>query len=270
MPESSSWDVLVAPDSGRTVLGVDFPVAGRRAAGFADLAAMLGPRYRFLRARPRSASPGDGLSGEAYTEAWIEQLRRDREPVLAIFGHGVGCVYAAEIADAVCGWQQTPAVILFDPELASVRLLSRALSAEVRANEAILSAAEIERATRAVADIAARPGPIASVAREIVETYLGVLSVPWERIGLGDLRDSTFARSFAAQIAWLAAASVLDPGHAWDRSTVIMSAGHTGHAGTPGAMSGPDSRRIQFDVDQAGLLGAGCVAGAVLELLGSR
>jgi len=273
MPESSSWDVILGEASTRTVLGIDFPADGRSEADLAGLAAMIGSEYRFLRARPRPARLGEALSGDAYTESWIESLRRDGRPVLAVLGHRVGCVYAAEIAQALGRWQQSPAIILLDPEPASTRLLSRTFSAEVNANQAFLSADEIARARRAAADIADRQGGIASVAAEIVNTYLDLLAVPWERIGLGDLRESKSARSFESRITWLAAASQLDPSDTWERSVVIMSADNSGmlETGDPAGGAGNlASRRIFFDVGRADLLRSNCVADAVREVLGSR
>lgn len=273
MPESSSWDVILGADSTRTVLGIDFRVSWRREADFAEFAAMMGSEYRFLRARPRSVRSGEALSSEACTGSWIESLRRDRQPVLAVLGHGVGSVYAAEIAEAVGRWQQSPAIILFDPELTSAGLLSRAFSAEVNADQAILSADEIERARQAAAEIAGRPGRIAGVAAEVVAAYLETLAIPWERIGLGDVRESEFTRSFESHIAWLVAASQLDPSNAWERSIAIISTDHARML-EPGSSadnaSDLVSRRILVDVDHDGLLRSDSVASVVLGLLGSR
>lgn len=59
MPDHGTWDVISGTDSARDVLGVDFPAWRHREADLCDLAARIGPGYRFLRPMPPTRSyPG--------------------------------------------------------------------------------------------------------------------------------------------------------------------------------------------------------------------
>jgi hypothetical protein len=108
-----------------------------------------------------------------------------------------------------------------------------------------------------------------------MDAYLECLTAPWERIGLGDLRESEFTRAFESLVEWLAAASQLDPSNAWQRSTAIMSADYQEMPGLGPGVAADNvgdfvGRRIKIDVDHAGLLRSDRVASVVLELLGSH
>jgi hypothetical protein len=270
-PGPGSWAVISGERSGRAILIVDFPAQHRREADFPELVARLGTGYRFLRSKPPVARPCQRLSSAAYASPWIEHIRKERYPVRAMLGYGVGCVYAAAIADGISRWQQEPKIILFDPQLPSAELLSHEFSREIRANYSLLSDEEIRRSREiasAIAESAARN--VADVAVEVMDGFLDIITAAFERTGLGAARDSALTASFESYISWMSVAGQIDPGLAWSRSVAIVSADHEGR---PGRMPRSDdrsrvARQIPFPVRRADLLRCDPVARMVVDLLG--
>jgi hypothetical protein len=274
MRDFRSWNVICGANSAPTVLGVDFPSAAGRCAGFAELAALIGPDYRFLQANPPSGDSIRGLSGAAYTRACIEEIEQDGGAVLAVLGRGIGGVYAAAIAEGIARWQEVPAIILFDPELATAELLSQTLNREIAANMSILSAAEIRRGRELEAKIAMdRHDGLAAIAADLIEDYLEVITAPYERAGLGDPRGHKHTVPFASYISLISAADQIDPRHGWRDSTAIVSSDYS-KLPEKDLPSGEQSRligtRISFDIDHSDLLRSDCVVGEVLDLLTAR
>jgi hypothetical protein len=290
MPDYDRWDVIVDVEAGQTVLGFDFPSARRSEAGFTELAGLLGTRYRFLRARPLTARPGQRLSASAYLGPWLEEIRRDQRPVGAVLGCRVGSVYAVAAAQAIAQWQPTPQVIVFDPELASPELLGAEFSDEISAITSLLSDDEIEAARQITAGISGladrEPGSrgTAGVAERMMERFLDVIEIPFERAGLGGARHSKLTETFESYISWISAADQLRPAVTGERTTVIMSSDYaapsgnsmSGHAwplrgesaGSPSDVpGGRPCRTISCDVSHADLLRRHSVAATVLGLL---
>jgi hypothetical protein len=273
-PDPAPWDVILGEESAHTVLTVDFPAQHRREASFADLAARLGSGYRFLHSIPPAVRPCQRLSSAAYAAPWIEYIHREQRPVRAVLGYGVGCVYAAAIADGISGWQQPPKIILFDPQFPSIKLLNNEFNRELIANSSLLSDEEIEHSRKITAAIArSATRDVADAAVEIVEAYLEVITVPFERVGLGTPRDSALTSLFESFIAWLSVAGQIDPGFAWRRSVAIVS---SDHAGPPdrgprrgGNSSGQIGKWIPFPVGRSDLLRCDPVARTVIDLLES-
>ena len=186
MPESASWDVISGPESGPVVLGIDFPADRRREAGFGELAPRIGPGYRFMQTRPPAASPCQRLAGDAYVGPWIEGIQSDRSQVLAVLGYRIGGVYAALIAEGISRWQPMPKVILFDPQLASVRHLSLEFRREISSISSLLTDEEIERTRRTEAEISGLADyDITNAAVEMARIYWELSSLAFERVGLG-------------------------------------------------------------------------------------
>jgi hypothetical protein len=274
MPDSSSWDVIFGADSSQVVLSVDFPARRRQEAGFLDLATRIGPGYRFLQTKPPAARSWPRLCGDAYVGPWIEGIHHDQHQVLAVLGYRIGSVYAAAIAEGISRWQPMPKIILFDPQFSSIELLGLEFHREISSISSLLGDDEIERARKAAAEISqAATSDVANVAAEILECYVEVITVPFERAGLGDARSNKFTVSFESYISWLSAADQIDPSPAWERSTGIAS---SAYAGLPAGVHLADDDRgligqmIPFDVSHADLLRSDSVAQAVLGLLESR
>jgi hypothetical protein len=268
--DPAPWDVILGEESAHTVLAVDFPAQRRREANFTDLAARLGSGYRFLHSIPPAVRPCQRLSSAAYAGPWIEYIHREQRPVRAVLGYGVGCVYAAAIADGISGWQQSPKIILFDPQFPSIKLLGHEFNREIIANSSLLSDEEIEHSRKIAAAIARSVArDVADAAVEIVEAYLEVITVAFERVGLGAARDSALTRLFESYIAWVCVAGQIDPGSAWRRSVAIVS---SDHAGPPDreprqGRSGLIGQWIPFQVRRADLLRCDPVARTVIDLL---
>lgn len=275
MPTSGSWDVIFGADSSQAVLFVDFPLLGcHREAGFAELATLLGPGYRFLRTKPPAVRPGQKLSGDAYIGPWIESIQHDRQPVLAVLGYSVGSVYAAAIAEEIPRWQRGPNIILFDPQFASIELLGCELNRDINAISPLLSDDEIECARKIAAGLTGSgAGGIANVAAEMVELYLDAITAAFERAGLGSARGSKLTEPFQSYMSWISIAGQIDPRRTWKHSTAIVS---SDYAGPPNGespadrVSSPIGRKVPFEVGHADLLRSDCVAKAVLDLLEPR
>ncbi|HEY7142665.1 MAG TPA: hypothetical protein VH637_00330 [Streptosporangiaceae bacterium] len=255
------------------MLGADFPSGRRAEAGFHDLACRIGPGFSFLQTRPPTERPGQGAAGDRYVGPWVEGIARDRHQVAAVLGYRYGSAYAAAIAEGISHRQPMPAVILFDPQLATIEFLGLEFSREIGAVSSLLADDEIERARKAAEEIC-RPATsdIAQAAAEIVESYFEVITAAFERAGLGDARSNKFAIAFESYISWLSAADQIDPGPAWEWSTVIASSGYPGlpAAACAAGDDGRPGRMIRFDVGHADLLRSEDVAEAVLALLQSR
>jgi hypothetical protein len=264
MPNSASWDVIFGADSSQTILSVDFPACGRRQAGFAELAPKTGPGYRYLQTKPPDTRPCQKFSGAAYIHPWVESVRRDQRPVRAVLGYAVGTVYAAAIAEELSRWQEPPTIILFDPQLASIELLECELRREINSTSSILSRDEIERAGRVADEIAQSDADgVANVAAEMVENYLEVITIAFERAGLGGAYDNKSTAPFESYISWISVAAKIDPSLAWSRSTSIVS---SDYIGLP-VGEGRAGRSIPFDVGHADLLRSDSVARTVADLL---
>jgi len=274
MPCSSSWDVIFGADSGQVVLSIDFPASRPGQAGFPDLAARIGPGFRFLQTRPRAARSCQRLTGDAYVGPWVSDIARHQHRVLAVLGYRVGSVYAAAIAEGIAQWQPMPKVILFDPQFISNSKLGLEFDREIDAVSSLLGDDEIERAKKAAAEIAQSAAEdITGVAVGMIESYIEIITDAFERVGLGDARGSKFTASFESYISWLSAADQIDPRPVWERSTVMTSSAYSDlpdRAPLAADDNGAASQVVPFDVGHADLLRSDCVAQAVQQLLVSR
>jgi hypothetical protein len=274
MAISTSWDVLRGGDCANVVLSVDFPASRRQAAGFAELASMIGTDYCFLHTRPPAAPSGPRPCGSAYIDPWIDDIEQGRYHVLAVLGYRVGGVYAAAIAQRISRWQPMPRVILFDPEFASNRQLGLEFHKEISAISSLLSDDEIESTRKTATEISESVSfDVADAAKEVARVYREVSCIAYERVGLGSAYEDKLIVPFDSYISWLSAAGQIDPGPVWKRSTAIVSADYSER---PAAGSGGEDasdligRSVPFDVAHADLLRSDSVAHAVLDLLAAR
>jgi hypothetical protein len=259
MPDSASWDVIFGAESDQLILCVDFPVAGRHEAGFAELAAKIGMRYRFLQAKLPSSIPGPRVSGTAHVRRWIDEIQG--RPIAAVFGHRVGSVYATALAEGISQWQRAPRLILFNPQSASVRLLGRELHREIKAISSLLSDDEIERTGKLAAQIAeSASGDVADAAAAATGIYWEISSVAYDRVGIGGAYCGKSFGPFKSYMSLVSAAGEIDPSQAWKRSIAIVSLPVDDTGGVVG-------HNIPFDVSHADLLRSDSVAKKVLELL---
>lgn len=274
MSDLNSWDIVHESGTGQILLGVDFPLHGRRPAGFGELATKMGSGFGFLQTKLRAPCAGRRPSCENYIGPWIEDVRDFGRPVAAVFGYYVGSVYAAAIAERISRWQPAPKLVLFDPQLAGVRLLGRELHREITANQALLSDDELECARKVADEVAAaQAADVAQVAAEMMDCYLSLMTAPYERAGLGSARGSRWHEPFESYISWISAAGQIDPRLTWTDSGAIVSADYPGLLETGPAGAGDTvtvvGRWIRAGVADADLLRSDAVAGIVLALLAS-
>ncbi|MBP2056066.1 hypothetical protein J2Z21_009083 [Streptomyces griseochromogenes] len=228
MPNEGSWSVISTPKSNRIILAVDFPAAGRREAGFGDLAAKVGPAwsdYGFLQTTPPSVRLSERPSGDFYTEHWIRGGEWEKYEVVAVLGYCVGSVYAAELAQRLTRWQSTePKVILFDPQLTDSQLLAMEMHKMIGMAGPLFSDEEAERARQsATAIIETHAGGLVDAAIEIVGLYREMATIAFKRLGLADSRRDEVVLLFESYMTWLSAAAQVDPSTVWRRSTAITS-----------------------------------------------
>lgn len=268
MPKYQSLEVISETDRGQIILGVDFPATARREADFHDLAARMGTDYKFLRAKSPAARSGTHGYRE-YLDPWIEEIRQENRPVLAVLGYRVGSVYAASISEEIARWQDEPLLILFDPQPSSAELLSSELRREIDDTMPLFSRDEIERATEITAMVAEdRTADLTSAAAEMIKRYFDVVTVAFERAGLGDIRNGKLNEPFESYISWISAAGAINPADAWKRSTAVVSSDYT--ESKDHDLVSAIGRRIRFDVARTDLLRSDCTARAVLDLLSAR
>jgi hypothetical protein len=271
VPDLAYWEVIPGADSGRVVLGVDFPAARR--AGFAELSAKIGPRYRFLQTRPPTTRLVQRPRGEAHVGPWVDDLREEQHRVLAVLGHCVGSLYAAAIAVGIARRQPMPKVILFDPQFASSKYLALEFLREIDAISSLLSDQEIEHTRKAAAGISgAAACDLADAGAEMAGIYRELTSLAFERVGIGSAYNGRFIAPVCSYISWLSAAGKIDPSSVWKRSTAIISSDYARLApGTPaGGGDGAVGQQIRFDVGHDDLLRSDSVARAVVGLLESE
>lgn len=228
MPNAQSWSVISAPTSNRIILGVDFPAAGRREAGFPELVAGMGSawsEYGFLQTVPPTVGLADRPTGDSYTEHWMRGGDWEQYEVVAVFGYCVGSVYAAEIARHLALTQSTePKVVLFDPQLTDVRLLANEMRKMIAMAGPVFSEEEAEQGRRRAVEIVEGPSTVlVEAAVQIVELYRELATLAFKRIGLSDGRRDEVIRLFESYMTWLSAAAQVDPSEVWKRSVGITS-----------------------------------------------
>ena len=259
MPDSGSWDVISGAESDQFILAVDFSFLRHREAGFVELAAKIGAKYRFLQAKLPSSPPGSRASGPAYVGRWIEQIQG--RPIAAVLGHRVGSVYATALAEEISHWQRAPRLILFNPQLASAKLIGHELDSQVKAISSLLSDDELEHTGKLAAKIAqSPPGDVVHAATAAAEIYWEISSVAYDRVGIGGAYCRQSFGSFNSYMSLVSAAHEIDSSQAWKRSTTIVSSPVDDGCGVVG-------HSIPFDVSHADLLRSDSVAKKVLELL---
>jgi hypothetical protein len=257
----NSWDVIFGEGSSQVILCFDFPMVEYREASFAELVGRMRPDYEFLRARPLVGRPNRQLSGDSYIGPWIEDIELDRRPVRAVFGHRVGGVYAAAIADELSHGNQAPRTILFDPQLPTVKFLAQELRKDIVANSSLLSDDEIERVGKIATHVSGMAvGDITEAASVMVDDYLSIISVAFERAGLGQIGTGNLTAPFESYMSWISLADKIDLSWSWEHSTVISSVDNPGQFG----------RGIRSDAREAELLRSDSVARMIVNLLGSQ
>ncbi|MER6401090.1 MULTISPECIES: hypothetical protein [unclassified Kitasatospora] len=263
MPNENAWSVITAPTSKSLVLGIDFPAAGRREAGFEDLARKMGPAWAghgFLQTTPPPVRLADRPAGDYYTEHWLNAGEWEKYEVVAVLGYCVGGVYAGEIADRLAQRQGTaPKVILFDPQVTDLQLLESEIHKMIALAGPVFTAEEAEHARERAAEIVGTPSiGLLDAAVEIVGLYREMASIAFRRIGLADARRDEVVLLFESYMTWLSAASQIDPSRAWGEALAVTSSDYaelerTGAATVVNA-SKVLGRRLSLEIGHVDLL----------------
>ncbi|OON71706.1 hypothetical protein B1H18_32835 [Streptomyces tsukubensis] len=254
------------------VLAVDFPITGRPESSFADLAPRLESDYAFWQTVPPSVSPGR-MGGGDYVDEWASEVAESGLTVRAVLGFCVGSVYGAALADRLGSWQgKAPALILFDPEQATVSTLHWQFEKILRNMTEILRAEELA-ALRARAEELAqdRQRDVEQFTTELFNSFLPIGQEALSRSGLDAERTDEMLGIFGSLLSYLSSAARLDSASAWRRATGISSAspesGLNPHRSSRGAKSDAVSAEIRFELGHAELLGSAEVAEAIVKLL---
>ncbi|MBO1419455.1 hypothetical protein [Streptomyces sp. FH025] len=263
MPNENAWSVITAPTSKSLILGVDFPAAGRREAGFEDLAEKMGPAWAghgFLQTTPPPVRLADRPAGDYYTDFWLRDGDWDAYEVVAVLGYCVGGVYAGEIAERLAQRQGTaPKVILFDAQVTDLQLLESEIHKMIGLAGPVFTADEAEHARKRAAEIVGTPSiGLLDAAVEIVGLYREMASIAFQRIGLAEARRDEVVRLFESYMTWLSAASQIDPSRAWGGSLSITSSDYAelerGGAATVVNATKSLGRRIELEIGHVDLL----------------
>ncbi|MFI6093836.1 hypothetical protein [Streptomyces sp. NPDC051218] len=263
MPNEESWSVVSVPTSNSLILGVDFPAAGRREAGFADLVAKMGPAWSghgFMQTTLPVVRVSERPAGDFYTEHWMRGEDWEKYEVVAVLGYCLGGVYAAEIAERIAERQgPEPAVILFDGQVTDIQLLAAEINKMIALAGPVFSEEEAEQSRKSAAEIVGTPSiRLVDAAIEIVELYRDMASTAFRRIGLSDARRDEVVQLFESYMSWLSAAVELDPSRTWKRALAITSADYAAleKDGAATAVNATKmlGRRISLDTSHADLL----------------
>jgi hypothetical protein len=262
MPDATSWNVVSTGKSNRVILGVDFPAAGRAEGSFTELAARLGSEFGFLQTAAPPFSPDQRISGDAYTQRWIDDARQSGWQVAAVLGYCLGSVYTAPIAESISGWQDfPPKTILFDPLQADIRLLGLETRKVIARFGPLLSKDEVELAEKRIAEIVTPepgvPADLADVAVALVGLYRDIGIPAFDRLGLNDSRKGEMTRLFESYMSWMSVAAQIDPMRSWRQSTAIMSAEYVRQSDGEASANVWDSifgEKIALDIAHADLL----------------
>ncbi|AGL16006.1 hypothetical protein [Actinoplanes sp. N902-109] len=228
MSNASSWSVLAAGQSNRIILAVDFPAAGRKEAGFTDLAAKMASAWTGYELR-QTVLPGVRLTerppGEYYTEHWINGTDWADYEVVAVIGYCAGSIYAAEVAQRLTRWQTAePQVVLFDPQLIDTRVLALEMRKMIGLAGPIFTPDEAQQARERADQIAQQhAGAMYDAAIAILGLYREMATTAFARIGLDNSRLDEVTRLFESYMTYLSAASQVDPIEVWKRSIAITS-----------------------------------------------
>ncbi|MFF2077424.1 hypothetical protein ACFVXG_22035 [Kitasatospora sp. NPDC058162] len=263
MPNENAWSVITAPTSKSLILGVDFPAAGRREAGFEDLAAKMGPAWAghgFLQTTPPPVRLADRPAGDYYTDFWLRDGDWDSYEVVAVLGYCVGGVYAGEIAERLGQRQgKAPKVILFDPQVTDLQLLESEIHKMIGLAGPVFTADEAEHARKRAAEIVGVPSiGLLDAAVEIVGLYREMASIAFQRIGLAEARRDEVVRLFESYMTWLSAASQIDPARTWGDSLSVTSSDYAEleRSGAATVVNATKSlgRRIELEIGHVDLL----------------
>ena len=266
----TAWNVLNPGLTGPGMTGELTAMCAFGSIGFANLASALNQDHAAWETAPPALAEAIGMTGRDYVQRWLPDLLCAKRVVRAVFGLGVGGVYAAALAERVSRWQEDlPLVVVFDLEQPTSTLLHWRYCNSVDTLSSLLSTEEVVSAKRAGEDAIRDHRGLRELAAALHELFRNSGRTAFERAGLGDTRAAEVVDRFGSFLFYLAAADGINPGQDWSSATMISSS-------TPGygldALPVEDharagAREIRFETRHGELLGDEEVRRTVRELL---
>jgi hypothetical protein len=253
----NAWKTLSTGPAGDLVLAVDFSTSGRAQAAFSDLAPLLDPPASLWTTVPPAAD--DAVAPAGYTDWWLEEVRASGHRVQAVLGYCAGGVFAAAMAERIAGWQESPQLVLFDPELPNTRDLYRDFHNAGDSMSALLEPEELDGFHAAGRRVEERyaDGDLAAVGPRLAGIFTTAVGTAAERLELDDDIRDELAGVFDSLVRYLSAAAALDPSARWATATAVTSRAPAQAVG----------REIRLDVAHDDLLRDPATARTLTELL---
>ncbi|MGW3042865.1 hypothetical protein ACWC9T_23115 [Kitasatospora sp. NPDC001159] len=251
-------------------------MTGRNEGGFAELAPGLNLDCSLWQTVAPVRAPEAGASPDGYLEAWLSEVEASGRTVRAVMGYCAGSVFAGALAEKIAARQPSaPEVVVFDPELVDVPTAHLQFGRVVGNMTAVLTGEEITRLSETAEQLAAKPGiEPAEFAAELYAVFKPVGMAALRRAGLAEDYADELVAMVGSFMAYLCAASGLDPRTGWARATVVTSAsersGLNRMRATPGVAPIAIADERRFEVEHRDLLRTPAVAEAVAGLLAAR
>lgn len=267
--KKSSWQTLRKGDQRALTLTVDFTSTGRTQACFRDLVPMLTAPGDIWETIAPATGAEDGMTGADYVERWALGVHKRERVADTVIGYCVGAVYAAALAARLTELQgSTPRLILLDPELPNIAGLYRDFHAAADALTTILDEDELARFHAGGKEVRERHGldDITLIGPALAGIFSDAIEVAGKRLGLDEDLRAELGGSFASFVAYLRAATEIDPRPEWSTAAAVTSAQSSAHDGGRDPHFA-DEVRLPVDHDQ--MLRHPDVAAAVSTLMGA-
>jgi hypothetical protein len=269
MAELKTWRELVGGKTDDVILAIDFDATGRPEARFTDLAERLGPSFTIWETLPAQVGATDG---EGYIKQWADEVRSTGRHVRAVLGFCAGAAFAPSMSARIGTWQETPPLILFDPEIVTPITLYWQYVKVVELAATSLTPGELDEARETGRLAQQLVSNLDQLAAELLKTFQKFAGIAFERMGLNAEKSAELMDTFAGFVGYLAAAGQLEPIPDWRTATVLASTSPTSGLNGLRAIDptlGDDvaAREIRFELEHAELLRDDQVIKTVRELL---
>jgi hypothetical protein len=276
MPDTGSWRTHSQASTGAVVLAVDFPLAGRPEAGFADFAPLLGGEVGVWETLPPVVHDARAICLDDYLGSWLDQLRPDRPRVRAVLSFCAGSAFVPALVAGIAQWQErAPAVIAFDPETPAPLTLHMQYWRAIERFAPLLSKAELAAARDTARELYLNTEMTIAEVRLAVRAHLhDVSAAGFERAGLPPKHRAELLAAFDSFACYLVAgaAAVADGQYCEFAATNVIAI--SSNTPTNGLNLVPEEQRgglaakeFRFDIAHSELLRRPETAAAVAELL---
>lgn len=270
----SAWKQINDGRREDVCLAVDYDVKGRVEARFTDLVSGLKAQVSDLPSVFEATQPAlgtqRGMSGADYVSRWVDDIRTSGWQVTSILGFCAGATFAAGLASELERIHGTaPRLVLFDPETPDAMTLYYHFHRVVNGLAAGLPPSQVTDLQAAGNRIATSDMPLDCIAVELTSAFRDVVPVAFAAAGLDEDFAEELVLTYESFLAYLVAATDVDPRPAWKRATVLTSRSpHSGLNRVPdGERAGLVAEELLFDVDHIDLLRSPEVGARVGDLL---